>query len=75
MKQVRLIGKTKHGKERIRQHGEVWIIKAEAPFNGRPTWSLQSIEKTFGGFKDGHREHDRRWVLKQDDPNFDWEFV
>ena len=24
MKQVRLVGKTKHGKDRIRQHGDVW---------------------------------------------------
>ena len=72
---LKLTGKTNHGKNRINQHGEIWRVKEDSTFRGQPAWHLQSIDKTFGGFKDGHRDFDGRWVLKQNDPNFDWEIV
>ena len=71
MKQVRLIGKTKHGKDRIRQHGDVWDVVSVDKRRGQLTFHLRSIHKTMGGFADGSREHDGRWVQCFNDPNFD----
>ena len=63
---LKLKGKTRHGKNRIQQHGEIWRVERESTFRGQPAWSLRSMAKTFGG-----REFDGRWVLKNDDPNFE----
>ena len=66
---VRLIGKTLHGKNRIRQHGDIWEV-VDRP--DRPDrLALQSLNKTFGGFSDGHKEKDLRWVFPENDPNFE----
>ena len=68
MEQVRLIGKTKHGKDRIRQHGDVWNVLAHStPLARRLV--LQSLGDTFTL---GDRKiKDVRGVLPFDDPNFD----
>ena len=73
MKQVRLIGKTKHGKDRIRQHGDVWnVLESKAPPFGH-AMVLESLRETFtlGDTK----IKDVRGVKTLDDPNFDWEKI
>jgi len=74
MKQVRLIGKSKHGKDRIRQHGDVWNVleKRASHMLGHPM-VLESLHETFtlGDMK----IKDVRSVRPFDDPNFDWEKI
>ena len=65
-KWVLLKGKTRHGKNRINQHGDMWMIEKVSTFQGQPAMFLRSKNKTDkGGF-------DSRWVLLRDDPNFLW---
>ena len=62
---VILKGKTRHGKNRINQHGERWTIIELR--HGKML--LESSERTDkGGF-------DWRWVDMHDDKNFTWENV
>lgn len=61
---VVLKGKTRHGKNRIHQHGERWVVKHLGLFNGAPAMLLRSEHKTDKGDFDG------RWVHLQDDNNF-----
>ena len=67
---LKLKGKTRHGKNRIHQHGEIWRVQAESTFRGQPAWSLRSMAKTFS-VGPGEKDFDGRWVLKNDDPNFE----
>ena len=66
---VCLTGKTRHGKNRINQHGTRWQVTGDGVFRGQPAWQLKSLGKTEGPAN--HKTHDQRWVLKQNDPNFD----
>ena len=67
-KMIVLKGKTRHGKNRVQQHGMEWIIQSVANFQGQPAMFLRSKSKTF---KLGeHMIHDTRWVKLRDDPNF-----
>ena len=68
---LRLTGITRHGKNRVHQHGPLWSVVDEGKFKGRDAWNLQSENETFS-IKPGVKCFDRRWVLKQDDPNFEW---
>jgi hypothetical protein len=62
-----LTAKTKHGKNRIHQHGSLWEIVGDGVFRGQEAWSLKSLHPTF----DRKRGvHDGRWVLKSNDSNF-----
>ena len=63
---VLLKGKTRHGKNRINQHGDMWLIEEVANFQGQPSMLLRSKNKTDKDMFDG------RWVLLRDDPNFLW---
>ena len=45
---VLLQGKTRHGKNRLNQHGAFWEIKTVGTFRGQPAVSLQSEHKTEG---------------------------
>ena len=65
-KWVLLKGKTRHGKNRINQHGNMWVIESVSTFQGQPAMMLRSENKTDKGGFDG------RWVLLRDDPNFLW---
>ena len=65
-KWVLLKGKTRHGKNRINQHGDMWLIEKVSTFQGQPSMLLRSENKTDKGDFDG------RWVLLRDDPNFLW---
>lgn len=60
---VILKGKTRHGKNRIHQHGDTWSVLQCT--NGRML--LQSLNKTDKGV------HDMRWVELREDQNFSWE--
>ena len=67
-KMIVLKGKTRHGKNRVQQHGMEWLIENVANFQGQPAMFLRSKNETF---KLGDTMiHDTRWVLLRDDPNF-----
>ena len=84
---VRLTGKTRHGKNRINQHGDVWVVEnsgmaqtiilasAIGQFRGQEAIGLRSLNKTEGPVEPatGERMFDRRWVLVRGDENFTWE--
>ena len=65
---VMLKGKTRHGKNRINQHGDIWIVENKGKFGGQPAMFLRSLHKT-EGLKD-NKGFDTRWVLLKDDQNF-----
>ena len=67
---VLLKGKTRHGKNRINQHGDMWLIEEVSTFQGQPAMFLRSKNKTEGP-KD-NKGFDTRWVVLRDDPNFLW---
>jgi hypothetical protein len=63
---VVLTAKTRHGKNRIQQHGDRWLVEEVRG----TSMMLRSENKTF---KLGDKFiHDGRWVELQNDPNFDW---
>ena len=73
-----LKGKSRHGKNRIQQHGEQWFVKEFGKFNGEDAMILRSERRTFpirsrGNPKEEWKTvmtHDERWVLLKNDPNF-----
>ena len=69
-KWVLLKGKTRHGKNRINQHGDMWVIESVEVFQGQPAMMLRSKNKTEGSKE--NKGFDNRWVLLRDDPNFLW---
>lgn len=74
MTTVRLQGITRHGKNRINQHGDVWeVVNCSGKFQGQSAMELKSLHKTFRVGGESH--HDGRWVLIKDDPNFNWEKI
>tara|TARA_R100000808_G_scaffold25055_2_gene61021 strand:- start:6238 stop:6462 length:225 start_codon:yes stop_codon:yes gene_type:complete len=62
---IKLKGKTRHGKNRVHQHGDRWLV--EEIRSG--TMMLRSEFKTEG--PRGHRGFDGRWIKLNDDPNFE----
>ena len=68
-----LTGISRHGKNRIEQHGSMWTVDAVGTFNNTPALLLQSENKTFGSF--GKKTFDQRWVFLKDDPDFTFEVV
>tara|TARA_R110002074_G_scaffold394940_1_gene582767 strand:- start:324 stop:557 length:234 start_codon:yes stop_codon:yes gene_type:complete len=70
---IRLAGKTRHGKNRIHQHGDIWEIDNVGRFSGMPAIGLRSMNATEG--PRDHKIRDGRWVLISNDPNFEWEIV
>ena len=69
MQWLRLSGKTRHGKNRINQHGSLWLVRFEGTFMGHPAWRVSSMWMTEGP-KD-NKGLDSRWILKQNDPDFE----
>ena len=65
---ITLVGKTRHGKNRINQHGNKWLVMNVGKFQGQPALALRSFDKTEGPKE--NKGFDSRWVLMQDDPNF-----
>jgi len=64
---LKLSGKTRHGKNRIDQHGVHWFVMADGTFRGQPAWLVSSMHKSDRG------DFNRRWVLQNDDPDFNVE--
>tara|TARA_R100001086_G_scaffold71019_1_gene34053 strand:+ start:271 stop:525 length:255 start_codon:yes stop_codon:yes gene_type:complete len=64
-KWVRLKGKSGHGKNRIREHGNLWLV---AHVDTNKVW-LRSRDKTFRAGGDMH--HDNRWIDQGVDKNFE----
>ena len=46
-KWVLLKGKTRHGKNRIAQHGSKWFVEKVDKFRGQPAMLLRSENETF----------------------------
>ena len=77
---VTLKGISRHGKNRIAQHGSTWFVEKVDKFLGQPAMLLRSKNETFAirGRGNSKQEwkttwmHDGRWVLLKDDPNFIW---
>ena len=67
--QVRLSPKCRHGKNRINQHGDTWVVMNVSTFRGQPAVNLRSMGKTF---KMGSSwVFDGRWVQLNNDSDFD----
>ena len=64
-KWIRLKGKTQHGKNRINQHGDIWLVVHV------DVWKvmLRSRDKTFKAGGEWH--HDGRWIKNGIDKNFE----
>jgi hypothetical protein len=68
---VRLIGKTRHGKNRVREHGELWIVEKECEkILARP-----GLKGPFLLLTPENGSDDWRFVAVHDDPDFNVEFV
>ena len=76
---VILSAKTRHGKNRINQHGERWKIREGATFLGLPAMHVESKDETFAirtraaaKTKEWTTKmlRDSRWVHLRDDKNF-----
>ena len=66
---ITLEPKTRHGKNRVNEHGADWIVMNTVRFKGQPAVHLRSVDKTF---KMGQAwTFDGRWVLINNDPDFD----
>ena len=65
---VRLKGKSRHGKNRINQHGDVWEVVDEQ----LTKLLLHSLEKTFKDTPGRVPEKDWRWIsaIDHEDSNF-----
>lgn len=69
---LRLKGKTKKGKSRINEHGELWKVTMIKPFEGTGLMRLESMNKTFKF--NGEWMKDVRWVsvnIENGDENFE----
>ena len=74
-KKVKLVGKSRHGKNRVREQGALWRVVGESlkvHFNTKapgPFLLLESEEN------EGPHGFFARWVSLQDDPDFELEIV
>ena len=66
---IKLIPKSKHGKDRVKKHGDQWKIVENFPHS----FLLESLNPTF--LLKGKMIPDTRRISKTDDPNFDWELL
>jgi hypothetical protein len=67
---VLLKGKSRHGKNRIQQHGDLWTVTDLRKFNGHDAFHCVSENETFSVGTQGKKIRDGRWVFLKDDPNF-----
>ena len=77
MTQVILTGKTKHGKNRIHQHGNVWNVTFMSMQTDKNRMMLESLHETTTLHVSGEtlRFKDARNIDKVDDKDFDWQFI
>ena len=69
-----LTGISRHGKNRIEQHGNPWTVTGTGTFNGNPAVRMTSERESFN-IGHGKKIKDNRWVFLKDDPNFTFEVV
>ena len=67
---VVLKGISRHGKQRIDQHGKEWEVRDTGTFNGIRCISVLSEGETFK-LAPGHKIRDMRWIHIKDDPDFE----
>ena len=72
---VLLTGKSRHGKNRIQQHGEVWTVTKLGKFQGDDAFMCESERATFKRSFNLDPIKDNRWVFLKEDPNFTFEVV
>lgn len=58
-----LTGVSHKGKNRCRENGKVWTVITDAAFQGQPAFMVESV-----------LTKDRRWVLKENDCDFNISF-
>lgn len=63
MKVITLEGKSKKGKERVKQYGSEWVIEKEE--------SSKLLVQSVLTNPNMRIERDLRWIMKTDDPNFE----
>jgi hypothetical protein len=73
--QVVLTGISRHGKNRIEQHGNPWTVTDFRKFNGNDAFHCTSENETFSVGTQGKKIKDGRWVFINQDPNFTFEIV
>ena len=66
--QIRLEGISRKGKNRVREHGELWNVIQIGKFGGQPAYLLESLANTLK--MGSERIKDGRWVLMSGDPDF-----
>lgn len=62
---VKLSSKSRHARNRIAQHGEIWNVISETP----EEILLRSERKTWRDVN-GLFSEDKRWIFKKNDPDF-----
>ena len=61
---VKLKGKSRKGKNRVHEWGEIWTVIRDDKFDGRPAWGLET-----------QCGKDWRWVHKENDKDFEVEII
>ena len=62
---VILKGKTRHGKNRIAQHGSKWFVEKVDKFRGQPAMLLRSENETFAIRGRGNSKQEWKTTLMQ----------
>jgi len=74
-KQIKLTGKTQKGKNRVREHGNEWVVLAEtqtilfSPSKQGP-WLFVAPQRSTYPQNQGHDDKASRWVHLNNDENF-----
>ena len=68
---IKLKGKTRHGKNRVHEHGPNWLIEEVR----QGAMMLRSENNTFKAGTFGPWVPDGRWVELSNDKNFEWEKI
>ena len=63
---IKLVGRTRHGKNRVHQHGDIWFVQEVRG----DKMLLRSEHKTEG--PKHNKVFDGRWVHLKNDQNFEW---
>ena len=74
-KKVKLVGKSRHGKNRVREQGALWRVVGESlkvHFNSKAPGPFPLLESEEN---EGPHGFFARWVSLQDDPDFELEIV
>jgi len=67
---ITLKPKSKHGKDRVAQHGTKWTVVKVETICSRPAAFLESLKETFQT-SPGNKTKDARWVHLENDLDFE----